>query len=271
MRVTGNLKVPKDASCTLISVTVQGDIQANEAANLLLNGVSVGRNVDIDKADSVLILATRIKNDLHVHEVFALPPASSGFVRNVICNTVVGHDLHVEKSRTPFGIGDDLGCGDPGMVTVGHDAVVNDNKLVVPLPVPGQPAPVVPPSVVINRLAVVNNLRCEKNVPMAATSDGVSAGHDNKCQLTLLTLPSVTATAWPPADAGNWNHSDVTVSFSCAAQSGVAACSPSVTVTTEGPNQIITGTVVDKAGQVVTKSITLNIDKVPPPSGSLIN
>jgi len=53
VRVTGNLKVAKNEDCTLISVTVQGDIQADEAGDIVLNGVSVGRNVDLAKLQSV--------------------------------------------------------------------------------------------------------------------------------------------------------------------------------------------------------------------------
>jgi len=229
----------------------------------LLWGVSVGRNVDIEKSRSVLIFGSWVKNDIHVHETKGIPPVSSGFARNVICNTLIGHDLHLDHNKAPFGIGDDFGCGNPGTVSVGHDAVINETDT------SGTTAASTGtgPSVTMNSLMVTNNLACDKNTPAVATSGGISIGHDNKCkQLTQVALPTITASAWPPPDAGQWNHTDVGVTFACSApQAGVAACTPPVTVTTEGANQIITGRVVDKAGQIATASVTINLDKLPTP------
>jgi hypothetical protein len=78
-------------------------------------------------------------------------------------------------------------------------------------------------------------------------------------------LPTIRATASPAANAAAWNNTAVTVSFACAdATSGVASCSPPVTVTTEGAGQVISGKAVDLAGNVATASITLNIDETAP-------
>src|SRR6266853_2165735 len=78
-------------------------------------------------------------------------------------------------------------------------------------------------------------------------------------------LPTITAKASPaPNDAG-WNNTNVTVTFTCSdAISGVASCPPSQTVTTEGVNQVISGTATDNAGNTATASVKLNIDKTPP-------
>jgi hypothetical protein len=78
-------------------------------------------------------------------------------------------------------------------------------------------------------------------------------------------LPTILATVSPVANAASWNNTSVTVSFLCDdATSGIASCSAPVTVTTEGANQVVTGTAVDMAGNVATRSVALNIDETAP-------
>jgi FG-GAP-like repeat len=72
--------------------------------------------------------------------------------------------------------------------------------------------------------------------------------------------PVISGTVSPPPDAAGWNDSSVTVNFSCSdALSGVASCPSPVAVTTEGANQIVTGTATDKAGNTATANVTVNI------------
>ncbi|MEK7354147.1 MAG: hypothetical protein AABZ77_06555 [Chloroflexota bacterium] len=79
------------------------------------------------------------------------------------------------------------------------------------------------------------------------------------------TAPAVTATAVPVANGAGWNNTDVIVTFSATDNlSGVATVDPPVTVTVEGAGQVITGNATDKAGNIGTVSITLNIDKTKP-------
>ena len=105
----------------------------------------------------------------------------------------------------------------------------------------------------------------EHTVAVTATDAAGNVGSDSVIYTVDNTPPVVTATASPAANPAGWNNTDVTVTFTATdALSGVAAIDPNVTVTTEGANQVITGTATDKAGNVGTGSITLNIDKTPP-------
>lgn len=77
--------------------------------------------------------------------------------------------------------------------------------------------------------------------------------------------PVITAAVNPPANAAGWHNSDVTVSFDCTdAISGIASCSAPVTVTTEGANQVISGTAIDRAGNSAVASVVVNSDKTSP-------
>ncbi len=80
------------------------------------------------------------------------------------------------------------------------------------------------------------------------------------------TPPVVTATAVPPPNAYGWNNTDVTVTFTGTDnRSGLAGCSPPVTLTTTGANQSASGNCTDVAGNVGVPATTgINIDKVLP-------
>ena len=80
-----------------------------------------------------------------------------------------------------------------------------------------------------------------------------------------LTPPNISSSQAPPPNGAGWNNSNVTVSFSCSdALSGVATCQSPALVSTEGANQIITGTATDLAGNTASTSRTINLDKTPP-------
>ncbi|MGH9459946.1 MAG: Ig-like domain-containing protein, partial [Vicinamibacteria bacterium] len=77
--------------------------------------------------------------------------------------------------------------------------------------------------------------------------------------------PVITGVVEPPANALGWNRTDVTVTFDCQdAESGIESCSDAVVVTSEGADQKITGTVVDRAGNTATRTLTVNLDKGAP-------
>src|SRR3984885_6108558 len=112
-------------------------------------------------------------------------------------------------------------------------------------------------------------------VPASAGNQVVSgpatdaAGNSATASLTLAFVPNnpplITATTTPSPNTAGWNNSPVTVTFSCSGGTGgIASCSAPVTVSTEGANQVVTGTAVDQSGQTATASAHLNIDLSPP-------
>ncbi|WP_180933481.1 OmpL47-type beta-barrel domain-containing protein [Nocardioides ungokensis] len=82
-----------------------------------------------------------------------------------------------------------------------------------------------------------------------------------------LTSPDITPGQAPEPNANGWNNTDVSVSFSCADQpglSGLADCPEPRTISTEGRAQRVTGTATDHAGNRVSGSAVVNIDKTAP-------
>jgi hypothetical protein len=81
------------------------------------------------------------------------------------------------------------------------------------------------------------------------------------------TKPTASASASPGPNANGWNNTDVTVSFDGSdSLSGIDACSPPVTLSSEGAGQSASGTCTDKAGNVSDPATAsgINIDKTPP-------
>ncbi len=82
------------------------------------------------------------------------------------------------------------------------------------------------------------------------------------------TNPTINHALSPLPNAGGWNNSDVTVTFTCAdpgaVPSGIASCTAPVTVTTNGKNQNVPGTATDNAGNTARDSASVDVDKVKP-------
>jgi hypothetical protein len=82
---------------------------------------------------------------------------------------------------------------------------------------------------------------------------------------------SVSATAASAPNAAGWNNSDVTVSFACAGGVPPLQCPTAQTVSVEGANQSISGTVTDAAAQTASTSITIKLDKTPPTVSAVVS
>jgi hypothetical protein len=95
------------------------------------------------------------------------------------------------------------------------------------------------------------------------------AGNTTTVTRTLVftqdqTDPSIVAVPLSAINA-TWTHAPFSVNFQCADQeSGIATCSEPVTIATEGANQVVSGTAVDKAGNQASASLTVSIDDTAP-------
>jgi len=116
---------------------------------------------------------------------------------------------------------------------------------------------------------------CSEPVTVAAeghqtVSGGAEDNAGNTASTTVntnidKTPPLITATITPAPNENGWNNSDVIVTFTCSdALSGIASCPAPITVTAEGAGQVFSGTAIDKAGNMATVVVTLNIDKTAP-------
>ncbi|MDX6254024.1 MAG: large repetitive protein [Frankiales bacterium] len=79
--------------------------------------------------------------------------------------------------------------------------------------------------------------------------------------------PTITHALSPEANGNGWNNSDVTVTFTCddqATLSGVASCTAPQSVSTEGKDQIVTGTAADNAGNTASDPASVSLDKTRP-------
>jgi hypothetical protein len=77
--------------------------------------------------------------------------------------------------------------------------------------------------------------------------------------------PTITATISPAPNENGWNNSNVTVVFTCTPGGAViVSCPAAQLISSEGANQVVSGTVTDSAGNSATASVSVNLDKTPP-------
>jgi hypothetical protein len=97
-------------------------------------------------------------------------------------------------------------------------------------------------------------------VVTAANLVGVSSG----VNFTVTQPLTIQATPDRPSNAAGWYNASVTISFQCAGGLAPVNCPPTQTVSSEGANQVISGTASDAAGNSASASITVNLDETPP-------
>jgi len=95
-------------------------------------------------------------------------------------------------------------------------------------------------------------------------SFGQSASVSSELFNIDTTLPVAAATLSPAPNADGWNHTPVSVHFTCTdTGSGVANCSADSTVSADGVETLV-GSAVDNAGNSGATSIDIRVDQVPP-------
>jgi alpha-tubulin suppressor-like RCC1 family protein len=81
---------------------------------------------------------------------------------------------------------------------------------------------------------------------------------------TALAAPTISGSRSPAANANGWNNEAVTVTFTCVSTS-LATCTSPQTVSGEGADQSVTGTVTDTAAQTASTTVSgISIDTTPP-------
>ncbi len=95
-------------------------------------------------------------------------------------------------------------------------------------------------------------------------ADNVEA-HQNFGVKIDKTAPSISHSQQPVANEHGWNNTDVTVTFMCSdALSGIQSCTKPQTVTAQGQGQLVTGHVVDNAGNTADDQASIDLDKTKP-------
>ena len=122
--------------------------------------------------------------------------------------------------------------------------------------------------VVVPGSSTVLQLTSQGIVPIRYHAVDIAGNVETARSLTVrvdLASPTISPSQAPLANAAGWNSGNVTVSFSCADPlSGVAACTSPVTVSAEGANQTVKGTVSDLAGNSATTTRVISLDRTPP-------
>jgi hypothetical protein len=107
-------------------------------------------------------------------------------------------------------------------------------------------------------LAAVNDLSIELRGKPGGGITVQIVGVDNDA-------PIVTSAVTPAPNVAGWHKSDVTVHFTCGDNtSGVTICPASMTLSTDGGNQLVSGTATDRAGNNASASVYINLDKTAP-------
>ncbi len=79
------------------------------------------------------------------------------------------------------------------------------------------------------------------------------------------TPPEITATVTPEPNFDGWHNTDVTVTFEATdVGSGIASVTPDVVLTEDGAGQVVVGTAIDRAGNIASTSVTVDIDPTQP-------
>jgi len=111
------------------------------------------------------------------------------------------------------------------------------------------------------------------NTPVTGTTHASTAtdrlGNAGSGSVTVKldkTVPTISGSRSPAANADGWSNTDVTASFTCSdALSGIKSCPGATTLSSNGANQSVTGTALDNADNSAAATVSsISIDKTPP-------
>jgi len=250
LAVTATIPVEKDPHRLAIHTGTHRAIVANEKSDTVqvidiqtaavLATIPVSRkptDVAINATTNIAVVANKKSDEMTLIDLSN---------NSVISTIAVGED--------PYGVAIHE-ASNQALVVNHHDNTVSvidlqDKTVVNTLPVGKHPSDIaVHPS---TSQVVVSN-EYEGNVSLFSLS------------ITDVIPPEITATVSPAPNASGWNNATVTVTFVCTdAGSGIDICPAPMTLTTEGVNQLVSGTAVDQAGNTATATVSINIDTTSP-------
>jgi virginiamycin B lyase len=106
---------------------------------------------------------------------------------------------------------------------------------------------------------------------VTAVNTSGESGHSNTVSVLVdRTAPTITYSVSPSPNVSGWNHSPVTVTYTCtdnSGGSGIASCSTPQSESTDG-SYTLSGSAVDNAGNSSSVSVTVNLDQTAPTLGT---
>ena len=120
----------------------------------------------------------------------------------------------------------------------------------------------------LSGMTVTATLPVGSSIVTLTVDDGQGATATDELLVTVedTTNPDLVVTPDPPPNAAGWNNSDVTLTASCE-DSGTGVASPPTspqTVSSEAAGQVVSFSCTDHAGNSVTRTVTVNLDKTAP-------
>jgi Beta-propeller repeat/Glucodextranase, domain B/Bacterial Ig-like domain (group 2) len=114
----------------------------------------------------------------------------------------------------------------------------------------------------------ITGYTCSSDFPITSRAYQTSLPGSTNAFITKFAFnanPGITASPSPGPNSAGWNNSAVTVTFACVPGAApIQSCTSPVVVSTEGANQVVTGTAVDTANNTATAGDTVNLDLTPP-------
>jgi hypothetical protein len=272
-----------NASCsapTTVSAEGQGQVVTGQASDIADNTVSLNHTLSLD------LTAPEISTTL------SAPANLNGWYNADVTTTFICSDLLSGYTNCPLPftlIMEGASQAVSGSVTDNADNTATTSvslNLDKTAPVMISAAVPLPNAAGWNNSAVTVSFDCQDplsgnascSAPTTVSAEGqdqVVTGQasdiaDNTASLNHalnidLTQPSITMLFSAVANSADWHNTDLTIDYLCTDElSGIVICPQANEFVTEGLNQLIEASVVDIAGNNVTTTAIINLDKTPP-------